>query len=278
MDTEPIYHVPLDQIDVSSSFNSRGLFLPESCRELANDIKENGLINPITLRKKAETEDHPEKPYFLVSGFRRLMAFDLNRSKTIPAIVREITSKKSTAINISENINRTDIGLENEVHLLERLVENGYSLSEIKKTISKNTNWIYDRILIARLPPDVQQQLYEGKMLFHQAIDLAKECSPVFQRLSFERALEIEVSRLKVKAKRGKRSTYEPKMPEKSIKDFTQMYFYLRLKGIQNKTATSILAWAARRVSIKFLKQALLDEYPNTDWSDFPTEEADLKL
>lgn len=275
-----IYDVPLEEISALDSSNSRDLFLPESCRELAHDIQRHGLLHPVLLRENSEEElNETGKPYSLVSGFRRLAAFKLNNSVTIPACFKDISKKEARLINISENINREGIGLAKEIDLLRLLIKDGYTLSDVKKVCNKNTAWLYERILIGRLPPDIQEKVYSGELSYRSAVDLAKEHNPAFQQTAFELALMREINRLKKAQRRlNEKHTSSVSIRTRPLKDYQKFYSYIRMKDLDAELMLAILAWAAIKISTQELKSVFEKTYPEVDWTDFPREEINFQL
>ena len=75
----------------------------ESLNELKNSIKENGLLNPLTVRKKEDGR------YELISGHRRKLALELNGIKTAPAYVKELTDEESIIEMVDSNMYREKI-------------------------------------------------------------------------------------------------------------------------------------------------------------------------
>jgi len=101
--------VKIADIYIDFLWNSRGLFSPESCYGLAEDIKQNGLLSPIMLRI-SDKDDNTEKPYCLVYGYRRLTAVALNNDTEILALINEkMTKEQAKNANIVENTDRMAI-------------------------------------------------------------------------------------------------------------------------------------------------------------------------
>ena len=96
-----IYFLPIDQIR-PSPFQARREFSEQELAALAQSIRENGLLQPISVRKAAEG-------YELVAGERRLRACKLAQMTTIPAILCSYADEQTAALGLLENIQRTDL-------------------------------------------------------------------------------------------------------------------------------------------------------------------------
>ena len=93
--------LPIDQIH-PSPFQARKSFDEQELTALAQSIRENGLLQPVTVRKVAEG-------YELVAGERRLRACKLARMETIPAILCDCGDQRTAALGLLENIQREDL-------------------------------------------------------------------------------------------------------------------------------------------------------------------------
>ena len=93
--------LPIDQIH-PSPFQARKSFDEQELTALAQSIRENGLLQPVTVRKAAEG-------YELVAGERRLRACKLARMETIPAILCDCGDQRTAALGLLENIQREDL-------------------------------------------------------------------------------------------------------------------------------------------------------------------------
>ncbi len=96
-----IYSLPIDQIR-PSPFQARKVFEEQELAALAQSIRENGLLQPITVRKTAEG-------YELVAGERRLRACRMAKMSTIPAILCSYGDTQTAALGLLENIQRADL-------------------------------------------------------------------------------------------------------------------------------------------------------------------------
>ena len=100
-----VRNIPLTDI-TPSSLNPRKTFDQEALMELADNIKENGLIQPITVRKMPKGSD---TRYEIVCGERRYRASQIAGMTEIQCIIKELDDKKAFAAMIIENLQRKDV-------------------------------------------------------------------------------------------------------------------------------------------------------------------------
>jgi ParB family chromosome partitioning protein len=121
--------------------------------ELVEDIKKNGLIQPITIRP---TQDG----YELVAGQRRYLAHQFAGILKIKCIIRELNDEEAFGIMTSENLARVDVNPLDEANHIARLME--YNNNDIKKVasiISRGEKYVRDRLTIGTMPEYLQEFL-----------------------------------------------------------------------------------------------------------------------
>ncbi|HET9952785.1 MAG TPA: ParB/RepB/Spo0J family partition protein, partial [Candidatus Eisenbacteria bacterium] len=126
--TSDILHVPLTRI-VRNPAQPRTQFDPASIRELADSIRERGVLQPVLIRPAG---DH----YQLVAGERRFLAAQEAGFSSIPAIVRPLTDRESLLIALIENVQRENLNPVDEARAYYRLAaEYGLPHEEIAKRV-----------------------------------------------------------------------------------------------------------------------------------------------
>lgn len=153
-----IAKIDLDLID-PNPFQPRKNFKEEELNELAETIREQGLIQPITVRKFNER-------YQIVSGERRTRAARIAGLKTIDAYVHELLSdKKMAEWSLIENIQRVDLDPIEVAKSYEQLLENyGYTHDDLAKSVGKSRSVITNSLRLLKLPEQVQAWIQEGKL------------------------------------------------------------------------------------------------------------------
>lgn len=146
---------------ISISKITAGIYQPRKhfdhaeLEELANSIKESGLIQPITLRKVSD-EDH----YEVIAGERRLRAAKLAGFLEIPSIVKKINNHEALELALIENIQRIDLSLIEEAVGYKQLIEEfSYAQEQIAKKIGKSRSHIANLLRLLTLPKSVKDLL-----------------------------------------------------------------------------------------------------------------------
>lgn len=123
--------------------------------ELANSIRENGLIQPIILRK-IDDEDH----YEIIAGERRFRAAIIAGLSSISAIVKKINNHEALELAIIENIQRSDLSLIEEAFGYKQLIEEfSYAQDQVAKRVGKSRSHIANLLRLLTLPQSVRDSL-----------------------------------------------------------------------------------------------------------------------
>lgn len=154
---DKVLEVNINKIQVDKD-QPRKCFDEESILELANSIKEVGIINPIILKQKNEF-------YEIISGERRFRACKLLKFKTIPALIREYDEIKRLEVSLIENIQREDLNPIEEAKTYKKFQEEFYlSQEEIAQKIGKKRTTISNAIRLLKLDERVQNFIIELKL------------------------------------------------------------------------------------------------------------------
>ena len=166
-----VRNIPLSEI-VPSELNPRKTFNQEELEELAQSIKENGLIQPITLRKIGNKKD---AKYEIVCGERRFRASQLIGAKDIQAVVKELNDKQAFACMIIENLQRKDIDPMEEAAALNRLYNDGsMTVAEMAKMLGKSNSFVSGRIQLHHTIEPFVQLMREGILVLTHLLDICK--------------------------------------------------------------------------------------------------------
>jgi len=145
-----------------SELDRNGLF------ELADNIKQNGLINPITVRPKNGL-------YEVVAGHRRFSACKINGMIKIPCIVRTLTDKETFSIMTAENLERADVDPVDEAEHLARHIEmTGESTGEVAKSIRRSVSYVETRLAVGQMPQYMKDYLKHGDLKLGAALALVQ--------------------------------------------------------------------------------------------------------
>lgn len=153
-----ISKISLDLID-PNPFQPRHTFNDEDIQELANTIKEHGLIQPITVRKF-------QGRYQIVSGERRTRASRLAGLTKIDAYVHELLSDKNMGEwALIENIQRVDLNPIEIAQSYQQLIDNhNYTHENLSKSVGKSRSVITNALRLLKLPESVKIWIQEGKL------------------------------------------------------------------------------------------------------------------
>ncbi len=168
-----VHEISLDRIQESNG-NPRRVFDEARLRELADNIKVRGVLQPVLVRPLPEG---PEGMYELVAGARRFRASKLAGKQTIPATVREFNDGECREIQLIENLQRADIHELDEAlgyRALRDLNPQLYTVETIAAKVGKSSAYIYGRMKLADLIPVVQTAFYEGRLTVAHALEIAR--------------------------------------------------------------------------------------------------------
>lgn len=162
--------LPLSAISPSTT-NPRKRFNEADLQELAESIKQHGIMQPILVRPTNiqevanNTEQHWE--YEIVAGERRYRASKLAGIEYIPAIIRELTDLETLQLQIIENLQRSDLHPMEEAQGFKALLDNkdakSWNADELAAKINKSRSYIYGALKLNELCTYAQDQFLDGK-------------------------------------------------------------------------------------------------------------------
>lgn len=156
----------------TSALNPRKTFDQTEIEELAQSIKENGLINAITLRKIKGEEGIK---YEVVCGERRYRAVQFLGLETIQAVVKELDDKQAFACMVIENLQRKDIDPLEEASAIRYLYkESEVPVKEIAKIIGKSMSFVVGRIQLNNIIEEFVKLLRENTLNLTHLTEIAK--------------------------------------------------------------------------------------------------------
>jgi len=155
-------------------------FDTEKLAELAESIREHGIIQPITVSKE-------NGQYELVAGERRLQAAKLAGLKTVPAIVRSASEQQKLELAIAENIQRHDLNPIEEAKAYLKLIEEfDMSQDQVAMRTSKSRSSVANKMRLLNLPVEIQRALIENKITEGHAKAILAIENPEKQRALFD--------------------------------------------------------------------------------------------
>lgn len=163
----------------------RTVFEPEALQELADSIREHGLLQPLVVRPK--TED----TYELIAGERRLRAAKMAGLRVVPIILRSATNQDSLELAIIENVQREDIGAMEKARAYRRLMDEFQLTQEqVAQKVGKARASVANTVRLLRLPEPIQAGLEQNLITEGHAKALLSLDSPEGQLAAYGRIID----------------------------------------------------------------------------------------
>lgn len=189
-----VNEIPLAAIEVNP-FQPRVHFDEDALQELADSIREHGLVQPITVRRLSEGS------YQLISGERRLQASRRLGLEQIPAYIRTANDEEMLELALIENIQRQDLNpVEIAVGYKRLMEECKLTLEEVGDKVGKKRSTVNNYLRLLKLPPAIQTALKEGVLSMGHARALISVDNPLIQLDIFNEILTKELSVRQVEA------------------------------------------------------------------------------
>jgi ParB family transcriptional regulator, chromosome partitioning protein len=152
--------LPIDQI-IPNPDQPRRRFEPGDLDDLANSIREKGVIQPLIVRP----DPQDAKKFQIVAGERRWRASQMARLHELPVLLRDYDDTEVLEIAIIENIQRADLNPVEEAAGYRQLMEKfGHTQEKLAEALGKSRSHIANLMRLLNLPGDVQDLLQEGKL------------------------------------------------------------------------------------------------------------------
>jgi len=165
---QEIVYLPLEKVQ-ANPYQPRRLFDRSGLDDLANSIREYGVLQPISVRLINGYR------YELVAGERRLRASRLAGKDTIPAVVINISDQDSAILALIENLQRQNLHFLEEAEGLQNLIiDYGFTQEELATRVGKNQSTIANKLRVLRLSKNVQKMLVENDLTERHARALLK--------------------------------------------------------------------------------------------------------
>lgn len=127
-------------------------------QELSESIRENGVLQPLLVRKKGQK-------YEIIAGERRYQASKLAGIEKLPVIIKDVDDQKMLELALIENLQRSDLNpIEEAKGYKQLLKESGMTQEALSKAVSKSRSAITNSLRLLDLPDEVQQFLFDGKL------------------------------------------------------------------------------------------------------------------
>ncbi len=240
LQSEPVGSSSISEIELSkikpNPEQPRRTFDEDSLAELATSIKAIGLVQPITLRRIADSE------YLIISGERRWRASQIAGLTSVPAYIRTAEDETLMEMALVENIQREDLNPIEVALAYQKLLE-GYHMTheELGNRIGKKRASISNSLRLLRLPAEVQLGLTQRKLDMGHARALLHLSDPELQIALYAQILEqgLSVRQVEEMAREIEANQTRPKSLPKT-------------KGESSKGKTEFFADLAKHLSSVF--------------------------
>lgn len=149
--------LPIDEIHPNKG-QPRKRFKEDELEELADSIRQNGVLQPLLVRKVGSS-------YEIVAGERRYQAAQRAGLKELPVIIKEISDDEVFKLALIENLQRSDLSPLEEANGYRQLIkERGLTQEELAKILSKSRSTITNTLRLLDLPEEVQRLVEEGEL------------------------------------------------------------------------------------------------------------------
>lgn len=249
--------ISIDIIEVNP-FQPRNKFDEESLNELADSIKEQGIIQPITVRKLGFDR------YQLISGERRYKASKILGLKEIPSYIRVANDEQMLEMSLVENIHRENLNSIEIAISYQRLIEEcNLTQQKLSERIGKNRATISNYIRLLKLPAEIQIAIRDGELSMGHARAIINIEDEKTQLLLLKMILDKDLSVRKVEDivrkidnnASDKKKPTPPSLPEKyeNSKEFLNTKFNTKIELVRSNKGSG-------KIVIRFKSDEELDK------------------
>ncbi len=196
-----------------SADNPRQTFDDARLAELAESIKNQGIVQPIVVRQRPAQQGG----YFIIAGERRWRAAQRAGLRAVPVVVKEISSDGAFELMLVENLQREDLNPIEEAEAYQRLVaDHHYTQEKLAERVGKDRATIANALRLLKLPESVRMKLSAGELsMGHARALLGLESAPAIERAAarvIAKQLSVRQTELLVRSDRG-----TPAKPKKGL-------------------------------------------------------------
>lgn len=154
---EELKIIQLSEIQ-KNPYQPRKDFSEEKIQELAQSIKENGLIQPIIVRQS------PVIGYEILAGERRYRASIVAGLSEVPVIVKNLSDQDMMLHSIIENLQREDLNPVDEAKAYQSLIDKGFTHADIAEKMGKSRPYITNLVRLLNLSPSILKEVESGRL------------------------------------------------------------------------------------------------------------------
>lgn len=237
---------------IANRANPRRTFDPEQLEELANSIREKGVMSPLLVRP---TDD--PNIFELIAGERRWRASQMAGLHDVPVIVREVDDKEALELAIIENVQRADLNALEEAMGYGQLIEQfDYTQQDLAQVIGKSRSHVANTLRLLKLPDDVRSMVASGTLSAGHARTLITTEDPGhLARQIVEKGLSVR----EAEALSQQREPARPKVREETGRDADTVALERRLSDALGLSVSLSHSERGGRVEIRYKTLEQLD-------------------
>ena len=211
-------------------YQPRKEFSEEKIQELAQSIKENGLIQPIIVRRS------PVLGYEILAGERRYRASIVAGLSEVPVIVKQLSDQDMMLHSIIENLQRENLNPIEEAKAYQSLIDKGFTHTEIAEKMGKSRPYITNLVRLLGLPKHILTEVESGKLSQAHArllIQLSSDKQDkLLNRIQTENLSVRQVEQILQKTKKNskKEKDYFVKEEEQTLKKILGLEVHIKLQ------------------------------------------------
>lgn len=242
-DKTRVIQVPIERIR-PSPIQPRSRINQENIEELAQSIRETGILQPLIVRPERDDE------YQLIAGERRWRAAGLAQLETLPVVVRDVTDEEAVVFALVENIQREDLNVVDQADAYARLNDEfGLTHDEIGRMLGKARASITNALRLRELIPEVLKALRDGEIEMGHARaiialepeDQARVAHAVIQRHMSVRNTELLIQRLKKRTVTRREVSPDTLRIERDLSEKIGAPLSIRLSGKSTKKGSVVI-------------------------------------
>lgn len=247
-------HVRVSLIEPNRN-QPRKKFQEESLRELADSMKQYGVLQPLLVKQNGMM-------YEIIAGERRWRAAKLAGLSEVPVIVKSFEPQEAAEIAIIENIQREDLGAVEEARAYQSLIENyGMTQEELAERVSKNRTTITNSLRLLQLSEPVLNLLSEGKLTAGHARCLLSVPDAAVQEEIAQEIINKKISVRETEKLVKRLSSEKKKKQTEETEQELDMYLVDLARKLTARLNTKVLIKQGSRGKGKIL----IDYYSNDD-------------
>jgi len=230
-----ILEIPINLIR-ANPYQPRNNFDEQSLEDLANSIKEHGILQPLVVNKIADDV------YELIAGERRLRAAQKAGLNKVPVVIRLITASKKLELSLIENIQRKDLNPLERARAYQKLIDEfNLTQEEIAKKMGKARATVANTLRLLNLPISIQRAIEEERITEAHAKVLLTLESPEAQEAMLRRILGVgltvrEAEQLVIsKRKKPRAIDYFVKSQEEKLQEILGTKVIIKKRGKKGK-------------------------------------------